>query len=552
MSLHAPLGYAIPELTIQVARAAFPKGNPYMQMSDTLGPIATNPDFAALFPTTGQPAEAPAHLALITIMQFAEGLSDAQAADAVRARIDWKYALALELTDHGFDSSVLSEFRTRLIAGNAELLLFETMLTRFRAQGLIKAKGRQRTDSTHVLAAIHVLNRLECVGETLRHALNTLATAVPDWLHSWVPTVWFDRYTRRFEEYRLPAEKPARYALAEQIGADGHQLLLAVSAPTAPTWVREVPAVQLLRQVWIQQFYATTADQPIRWRTAEDLPPARLLISSPYDPDARYGKKRNTEWTGYKVHLTETCDDDTPNLITDVTTTPATTSDVSALPTIQDQLDARQVTPGEHIVDSGYMSADHLLTSRADHQIDLLGPVADDHSWQTKAANGFGAAQFVLDWDAKQATCPQGQRSVIWMERRDRHGQATTQITFSKPICAACARRTDCTQSATAPRALLVRERYHYDALQAARERQQTDRFKAQYARRAGIEGTISQGVNTGDLRRSRYIGAVKTRLMHLLLAAAINFMRVANWLAETPRARTRRSSFAALAGAPS
>ncbi|MBC8162552.1 MAG: IS1182 family transposase [Roseiflexaceae bacterium] len=552
MSLHAPLGYAIPELTIQVARAAFPKGNPYMQMSDTLGPIATNPDFAALFPTTGQPAEAPAHLALITIMQFAEGLSDAQAADAVRARIDWKYALALELTDHGFDSSVLSEFRTRLIAGNAELLLFETMLTRFRAQGLIKAKGRQRTDSTHVLAAIHVLNRLECVGETLRHALNTLATAVPDWLHSWVPTVWFDRYTRRFEEYRLPAEKPARYALAEQIGADGHQLLLAVSAPTAPTWVREVPAVQLLRQVWIQQFYATTADQPIRWRTAEDLPPARLLISSPYDPDARYGKKRNTEWTGYKVHLTETCDDDTPNLITDVTTTPATTSDVSALPTIQDQLDARQVTPGEHIVDSGYMSADHLLTSRADHQIDLLGPVADDHSWQTKAANGFGAAQFVLDWDAKQATCPQGQRSVIWMERRDRHGQATTQITFSKPICAACARRTDCTQSATAPRALLVRERDHYDALQAARERQQTDRFKAQYARRAGIEGTISQGVNTGDLRRSRYIGAVKTRLMHLLLAAAINFMRVANWLAETPRARTRRSSFAALAGAPS
>jgi transposase len=195
-------------------------------------------------------------------MQFAEGLSDAQAADAVRARIDWKYALALELTDHGVDSSVLSEFRTRLIAGTAKSLLFEAMLTRFRAQGLIKAKGRQRTDSTHVLAAIHVLNRLECVGETLRHALNTLATAVPDWLHSWVPTVWFDRYTRRFEEYRLPAEKPARYPLAEQIGADGHQLLLAVSAPTAPAWVREVPVVQVLRQVWIQQFYATTADHP--------------------------------------------------------------------------------------------------------------------------------------------------------------------------------------------------------------------------------------------------------------------------------------------------
>jgi transposase len=522
-----------------------------MQMHDTFGPIYTNPDFAALFPKIGQPAEAPAHLALITVMQFAEGLSDAQAADAVRGRIDWKYALALELTDPGFDSSVLCEFRKRLIAGNAELLLFETMLTLFRQQGLIKAKGRQRTDSTHVLAAIHVLNRLECVGETLRQALNTLATAAPDWLQSWVPAVWFDRYSRPFEEYRLPAEKPKRYALAEQIGADGRELLLVVYAPTAPAWVREVPAVQLLRQVWVQQFYAPTDEEPIRWRTAEDLPTASLLISSPYDPDARYSKKRNTEWTGYKVHLTETCDDTTPNLLTDVTTTPATTSDFAVLPTIQDQLAERELTPAEQIVDSGYVSADHLVTSRSDHQIDLLGPVAEDHSWQAQAANGFAAAQFVIDWDAKQAVCPQGQQSVVWMERTDRHGHATTHITFSKPICAACARRADCTQSATAPRALLVRERDHYAALQAARLRQQTELFKAQYARRAGIEGTISQGVHTGDLRRSRYIGYVKTRLMHLLLGAALNFMRVAAWLAQTPRSRTRQSAFAALAGAP-
>jgi transposase len=551
MSLQAPLFYIIPEQTIQVARAAFPKGNPYMQMRDALGPIYTNPDFAKLFPKTGQPAQAPAHLALITVMQFAEGLSDAQAADAVRARIDWKYALALELNDPGFDASVLCEFRKRLIAGNAELLLFETMLTLFRQQGLIKAKGRQRTDSTHVLAAIHVLNRLECVGETLRQALNRLAAAAPEWLQSWVPTVWFDRYSRPFEEYRLPAEKGARYTLAAQIGTDGRQLLLAVYAPTAPAWLRELPTVQILRRVWLQQFVGRNDDQPMQWRTAEELPPAPQLISSPYDPDARYGKKRTTEWTGYKVHVTETCDDDTPNLLTDVTTTPATTSDSTVLPLIQEQLGARQVTPGEQIVDSGYMSAEHLLSSRKEYQIELLGPVGDDHSWQTKAAEGFGAAQFVIDWDAKQALCPQKQPSVTWMERTDRHGHATVHIRFSQPVCAACACRAQCTQSAKAPRALLVRERDHYQALQAARERQQTELFKAAYARRAGIEGTISQGVHTGDLRRSRYRGEVKTRLMHLLLAAALNFMRVAAWLAETPRSRTRQSAFAALAGAP-
>jgi transposase len=551
MSLQAPLGYAIPEQTIQVARAAFPKGNPYMLMHDTLGPIYTNPDFAALFPKTGQPAEAPAHLALITIMQFAEGLSDAQAADAVRSRIDWKYALALELTDPGFDASVLCEFRKRLLAGNAELLLFETMLTLFRQQGLIKAKGRMRTDSTHVLAAIQTLNRLECVGETLRQALNRVAAAAPDWLQSWVPVSWFDRYSRRFEEYRLPAEKPARYVLAEQIGGDGRQLLLAVYAPTTPAWVRELPAIQLLRQVWVQQFYASADDQPLRWRTADDLPPAPLLISSPYDPDARYGKKRETEWTGYKVHLTETCDDETPNLITDVTTTPATTSDFAVLPPIQQHLADREVKPAEHIVDSGYVTADHLLTSRTDRHIELIGPVAADHSWQARAGDGFAAARFVIDWEAHHATCPQGQRSVVWMERTDRHGHATVHITFGKKVCAACVCRADCTRSVTAPRALLVRERDHYEVLQAARQRQQTDLFKAQYARRAGIEGTISQGVHTGDLRRSRYIGELKTRLMHLLLGAALNFLRVAAWLAETPRSRTRQSAFAALGGAP-
>src|SRR5438093_6365612 len=240
MSLRVVPRASIPAETARIAHAAFPKGTLCMQMRDTLGPLYEDASFAALFSSTGQPAAAPARLALVLVLQFAEGLSDAQAADAVRGRIDWKYALALELTDPGFDASVLCEFRTRLIAGNAELLLFETMLTLFRQQGLIKAKGRQRTDSTHVLAAIQTLNRLECGGETLRHALNTLAAAAPDWLQSWVPASWFDRYSRRFEEYRLPAEKPARYALAAQLGADGRQLLLAVYAPTAPARVREI------------------------------------------------------------------------------------------------------------------------------------------------------------------------------------------------------------------------------------------------------------------------------------------------------------------------
>ncbi|MBA3947993.1 MAG: IS1182 family transposase [Herpetosiphonaceae bacterium] len=549
MSVNAPLFYCMPAETAEVAQAAFPKGNVYIRMHDELGMIYTNPLFTHLFPRDGQPAKDPARLALVLIMAFAEGLSDRQAADAVRSRIDWKYALALPLRDAGFDSSVLCEFRGRLLAGQAERLLFDTLLDQLRERKLVQPGRRQRTDSTHVLAAIHVLNRLECVGETLRHALNTLATVAPDWLRSWVPPVWFDRYSQRIDAYRLPPGKPERYRLAEQMGADGHALLTALYADTTPLWFREVPAVQLLREVWMQQFYAPDAEQFRHWRTADDLPPAPSLISSPYDQDARYSRKRTTEWTGYKVHLTESCDDDTPHLITHVETTLATTPDSAMTGLIQEQLAAHDLLPSEHIVDAGYMTADYLVESQK-QAVDLVGPLHPEPGWQAKAHEGFAASNFVIDWEGQRATCPQGKTSVIWQPTRNREGHDSVTIRFAAADCHGCAVRAQCVSS-TRSRALTVRAHHQYVALQAARQRQTSEAFKAQYKTRAGIEGTISQAVRLGDLRRSRYIGLAKTRLMHFLLATALNVMRFAAWLADTRRAATRRSSFGRLAGAP-
>ena len=179
MSLHPQLLPAIPEETVRIARAAFAKGNLYMRMRDELGVFFTDADSASLYPRCGQTAQAPWRLALITIMQFVETLSDRQAAEAVRARIDWKYALSLELTDIGFDFSVLSEFRDRLQNSGTEQQLLEIMLQQFQQKGLLKAHGRQRTDSTHVIARVRDLTRLELIGEPLRHALNTIAQVEP-------------------------------------------------------------------------------------------------------------------------------------------------------------------------------------------------------------------------------------------------------------------------------------------------------------------------------------------------------------------------------------
>ena len=259
MSLRPHALESVPEETARVARAAFPKGNPYLLLRDTLGAIFRDDDFATCFPLDGQPGLPPWRLALVTIMQFRENPADRQAAEAVRARIDWKYLLGLALTDPGFDFSVLSEFRDRLLASSTEELLLDKLLERCRAMGWLKVRGAQRTDSTHVLGAIRVLNRLELVAETLRAALNAVATVAPDWLQGFAPLAWYERYGKRIEDVRLPRDQADRDAYAQMVGEDGCHFLDAIEAPDTPQEVRQLPILESLRRTW-QRHYERTGD----------------------------------------------------------------------------------------------------------------------------------------------------------------------------------------------------------------------------------------------------------------------------------------------------
>lgn len=365
----------VPEDTAAVARAAFPKGNLYLQIRDTLGSIYQDEIFASLFSTRGQPAQAPWQLALVCVMQFIENLSDRQAADAVRARIDWKYALSLPLSDPGFDYSVLSEFRDRLLAGNAEQLLLDNLLEQLREKKLLKTHKRQRTDSTHVLGAIRSLNRLEMLGETFRAALNSLSVVAPDWLQDHLQTEWFERYSRRTENYRLPKLDSEREALGCTMGQDGFALLDAIYHPTSPEWLGQVPAVETLRRVWLQQFYAPTEAGQVQWRTPKDLPPSTLMIHSPYDVEVHYSSKRSVDWVGYKVHVTEICDQGCPHFITGICTTISTRTDDAVVDDVHQTLSQKQLLPKEHLMDAGYITSEHIVNSEKNYDVNLIGPV---------------------------------------------------------------------------------------------------------------------------------------------------------------------------------
>ena len=557
MSLHPHVIAPVPEETARVARAAFPKGHPYLTFRDALGTIFQDEDFTALFPTGGQPGLPPWRLALVTIMQFRENLADRQAAEAVRARIDWKYLLSLELTDPGFDFSVLSEFRDRLLAGSAEELLLEKLLERCRALGFLKARGQQRTDSTHVLAAIRVLNRLELVAETLRATLNALATVAPDWLQGLAPLAWYERYGRRIEDTQLPREQAKRDAYAQTVGEDGFSLLDALDAPDAPEGLRTLPIIATLRQTWQRHYARSPGEAPpqghstvsgVRFKANRELPPAAEGIESPYDPEARYRHKRDTQWTGYMVHVSETCEPTEPHLLTHVHTTTAAVHEAMCTDDIEQALVEKNLPPQEHLVDAAYSSAELLVKSRVDYGIALRGPTRPSQGWQTQVDGAYTIDQFAVDWDRQEVHCPQGKQAISWHERVEQDGTPYIIASFSRHDCQACPARPLCTQAQQQGRRLRLPPQDQYEALTAARAWYASAEGIALYKQRAGVEGTLSQGVRAFGLRHSRYWGLAKTHVQHLAIAAAINVDRIVAWLAECPRAQTRTSRFDALA----
>ena len=542
----------VPDETRRVARAAFPKGNPYLTLRDQLGAIFHDDHFADLYPDTGQPGLSPWRLAWVTILQFRESLSDRQAAEAVRARIDWKYLLGLDLTDCGFDFSVLSEFRGRLLAGGATARLLDRILACCQAEGLLKARGQQRADSTHVLAAIRTLNRLELVGETLRAALNELAREAPEWLQGVAPATWYERYSRRIEDSRMPREQSKRDAYAQSVGIDGFALLDALDSDEAPEGLRDLPLIDTLRRTWQRHYErlggGDSGNPAVRFKTNRELPKAAEALESPYDIEARYRRKHDTQWTGYMVHVAETCEPAEPHLLTHVHTTSAAVHEARCTVDIGRALADKALAPRELYVDAAYVSGELLARSREAFAITLRGPTRPDPSWHRRTAGAYGLERFEIDWERQQVRRPEGKTSAQWVLGTDA-GRPFVRVRFSDSDCGSCTSRPLCTRAKRPQgRRLGFLPRQPYEALRAAQAWYASNEGRRQYARRAGVEGTLSQGVRAFGMRRSRYRGLAKTHLQHVAVASAMNLNRLVAWLDGRPRALTRTSRLAMLA----
>ena len=392
---------------------------------------------------------------------------------------------------------------------------------------------------------MRAMTRRETVTETLRYTRNTLAAIDPAWLRAHTTAAWVDRYGLRAREYRLPKGQERRAEWAEQVGRDGHALFTARSAEPSAALLREEKVVDILRRVWIQNF--VMVDDVLRWRSNDATPPTGRYMRSPYDVDARYATKRQTHWIGYNVHLTETYGDDQPNVITHVETTHAAVSDNAVTETIHASRSAHHLLPEKHVADTEYVNSTVFVSSKTTYKIERIGPTRGDNHWQAKHGDGFAARDFTIDWEQQHAVCPKGQISNSWTPAVDRFTNDVITITFATTDCQACPALEQCTRATPPRRTITVRPHAHHEALLAGRKREQTDGYKTEYAKRAGIAGTMAQRVRTTEVRRSRYLGQAKTHLAHLMAAAIINIVRMLRWLAEEPKARTRPSTFARL-----
>jgi len=522
MSLQWALSREVPEDTGKLGRQLLGSSNIYRQIGDRFKEIFPEEEvFASMYKRGGRGAISPLLMSIVTVFQMMERVADRTAAELVVSRIDWKYALHLPLTYAGFHFTDLLAYRQRLLEHGQERLVFDQLLQKMQTQGLIKTRGKVRTDATHILAVVERLSQFELVAEGLRVALEATKREAEAWVEQALPTTFCEVYSARQSEYGM-SETKVKQRLA-QVGRDAFWFVAQVDQ-SGPEVVRQLDEVEVLRTILSQQFPGGRGTPP-----AVKRPAGREVIESPHEPEARFGTKRGKHWTGYKVQVSETCDDDTPHLIVDMEPTGALDNDSPQTQLVQARLQAQHIIPQEHYVDQGYMSAANLVDSAA-QDIQLMGVPLND----TQGHADFRQPRFDLNVAARQVTCPAEHTSTVWYEQQDSRGDTYIKVRFDGQTCQACSFFGLCTRS---QRGRFLSFHPHRAALAERRAAAKTEEFRQKMHIRAGVEATISQLVRSCGMRQARYRGQAKLRVQLYFTAIAINLKRWGQWSTKPPLA---------------
>ena len=504
------------------------------------------------FPLEGQPGLPPWRLALVTIMQFRENLADRQAAEAVRARIDWKYLLGLALTDPGF--SVLSEFRDRLLASSAEELVLEKLLERCRVMGWLKARGAQRTDSTHVLAAIRVLNRLELVAETLRAALNAVATVAPDWLQGFAPLEWYERYGKRIEDVRLPRDKRTGGLCADgggrwlplpggRGGDRGSPGGPGVADPGEPASDMAAPLRSARGRGESGRGGASTACDSRRTVNYHQRPRVLNRRTMPTHATAtNVTRPGPATWcmSAKRASHRPPPPHARPH-------DPATVHEAQCTTPIQQALIDKALPPREHFVDAAYISADLLVHSRDEQGITLRGPTRPSPGWQMQVAGAYTFEQFTVDWERQGALSAGPNLGELGGARRPRGPSLYPSAFQHAGLRHMCAASVMYAREATAGAPSNSTHGRNPRRLHAAQAWYAGEEGQRQYGRRAGVEARSPRGyARLGSAARG--IGAPENALAARRDRRGHQYRPYCRVAGPAPRAQTRTSRFAALA----
>jgi len=517
MSLKTRFPAEIPEATRVLVEPLLAEDSVYRLIAQEVEQMVGDEAFEDMYAEEGRPAVNAVVLALITIFQFLEKLPDRAAANMAVMRLDWKYALRQEVSWPGFHYSDLCNFRKRLLVHGRDGVVFESILAYLRERGYVKAGGKQRTDSTHIVGQVMALSRLEVVWETIRVALHALISTDAPWVLKWLPSSFVELYSVRRSDYRL---KDSEVAPALHKAGEEGQWLVSQVMTTGSQTLQALPELALLRRV-LEEHFAPNAAGQLQTRPAGQV--TGDVISSPHETEARYGNKGSHAWIGYKLHVTETIDADLgARFITDSTVTPAFIQDNTSILDIQQHLIERQVPPAQQYVDQGYMSGANLAAS-LEACIDLRGFIRDGNVTKPK---GFRLPDFSIDVAHRQATCPAGKQAIGWsaVDPKIRNNVAFL-VSFGKQ-CQDCPffGPNLCTDKKAGRTIAISRQ---HDLITARRAQSKTEAFHQEMQQRAAIEGTLSELVRAHAARRARYRGLPKNQLQANFTGAATNLKRL-------------------------